>query len=80
MMKRYLSKPKEESDEEPEEEQEVIIKKKKPPQPKKKIVYRYEEDDEDSVESGTLSNAAEYDAVAELRKLQPQIAAQMKSC
>jgi hypothetical protein len=37
-----------------------------------------EGEDEDSAESGALSNAAEYDAVAELRKLQPQIAAQMK--
>jgi|LakMenEpi03Aug12_release.lakeMendotaPanAssembly.Ray.scaffolds.fasta_scaffold02765_39 hypothetical protein len=38
-----------------------------------------EEDDEDSVESGTLSNAAEYDAAAELRRLQPQFEARMKA-
>jgi hypothetical protein len=38
-----------------------------------------EDDDEDSVESGTLSNAAEYDAAAELRRLQPQFEARMKA-
>jgi hypothetical protein len=36
------------------------------------------DDEEGGAEEGALSNAAGYDAVAELRKLQPQIAAQMK--
>jgi hypothetical protein len=38
-----------------------------------------EGDDEDSAESGALSNAAEYDAAAELRRLQPQFEARMKA-
>lgn len=36
-----------------------------------------EDDDEDTGSSGATSNAAGYNAVAELRKLQPQLAAQM---
>lgn len=36
------------------------------------------DDEESGAEEGALSSAAGYDAVAELRKLQPQIAAQMK--
>jgi len=46
MMKKYMTKPKEESEEE-EIEEEVIIKKTKP-KPKKKIVYQYEENDDDN--------------------------------